>query len=252
MIKKWQDFWEERIKKGHKLHFTLFDPEDYTPREIGFKAKEAAKSGTDGIMIGGSTVKSRDLIYKTTKAVLSEIIGMQKPIILFPNSAESVCEGADCVFFMTLLNSRKIEFLIGEQFKGAPLVKKFGIEPVPLGYIVISTSDKPTTVEIVGNVDRITEKDIDKIINYALTAECLGMKFFYVEAGSGAQKPVSDRIISAIKKSTDIYIIVGGGIKTPEITRNKIKAGADIIVTTYNERLTEIIKAVHGLDRIVY
>ena len=239
----WQKRFEKIIKKGGRLHFTLLDPQDYSPGVAAYKAGKAVRNGTDGIMIGGSTVNKRSLVFETVKAIRFEITGTGKPIILFPNCANSVSKGADCLFFMMLLNSKKIEFLIGEQLKGAPFVKKFGIEPIPMGYVVVSTGQKPTTVELVGGVDRVTEKDIDKIVNYALTAECLGMKFFYLEAGSGAEKSVSNKVISNVKKKTELYLVVGGGIKTPEIAKDKIKAGADIIVTTFNDRLADIILA---------
>jgi phosphoglycerol geranylgeranyltransferase len=243
MDKSWEKIWRKKIEKGDKLHFTLFDPDDGEPDEIALEATMALLGRTNAIMIGGSTVQSRSLVFKTVKATRAAI-GNQIPIILFPNSAESVCKGADCIFFMMLLNSRNLKFLIGEQLKGAPLVKKFGLEAIPVGYIVISTSDKPTTVEKIGNVDKITAQDIDKAIKYSLIAKYWGMKYIYLEAGSGAQRPIPNKMISAVKKETGLSIIVGGGIREPLVALEKKKAGADIIVTTFNDRLVEIITVI--------
>jgi phosphoglycerol geranylgeranyltransferase len=67
-------------------------------------------------------------------------------------------------------------------------------------------------------------------VAYALAAEMMGMKFIYLEAGSGARRHVEPEIISRIKKHTDLYIIAGGGIKSPEDACELIDAGADAIV----------------------
>ena len=83
----------------------------------------------------------------------------------------------------------------------------------------------------VGEVDLIKKDDLETAVNYALAAQYLGMDFFYLEAGSGAPEPVSDEMITAVKKSIDIPLIVGGGITDAEIAKQKVKAGADIVVT---------------------
>ena len=58
-----------------------------------------------------------------------------------------------------------------------------------------------------------------------------GMELVYLEAGSGADRPVPPEMISAVKKAVSIPLIVGGGIRTPEAAEAARKAGADIIVT---------------------
>ena len=122
---------------------------------------------------------------------------------------------------MSLLNSKSRKYLVEEQLKGALVVKKFGITAIPMGYIVISTSKKPTTVETVGQVDRIWENEIDKTVSYALMAQYFGMHCIYLEAGSGAEKPVPDGMIKAIREQLDIPIIVGGGIRDAKTARQK-------------------------------
>jgi phosphoglycerol geranylgeranyltransferase len=130
-------------EKQNKLHFTLIDPDKQSPE----KAKELAKIfedyGTDAIMVGGSTVDN-ETTDRVTNAVKESV---KIPIILFPNAREGISKSADYIFFMSLLNSRSRKYLVEEQLKGAMIVKKFGIKVIPMGYIVISTSKKPTTVE---------------------------------------------------------------------------------------------------------
>ena len=71
----------------------------------------------------------------------------------------------------------------------------------------------------------------DIIVAHALAGQYLGMKFIYLEAGSGAKYPVSTSIIKAVNKAIDIPIIVGGGINTPDIAKSAVDAGASMVVT---------------------
>ncbi|VVB51435.1 Geranylgeranylglyceryl phosphate synthase [uncultured archaeon] len=227
------------------LHFTLIDPDKQPPTEAGKLAKAAQDAGSDAIMIGGSTT-SHEAADATTKAVRESV---SVPVILFPGGASGVSRHATHIFFMSLLNSTKRRFLVEEQLKGAMYIRKLGITPIPMGYILISTSETPTTVERVAEPDPIRESDVEKAVAYALTAQYFGMQCVYLEAGSGAQKPVPLEIVSAVKKALSIVVIVGGGIRSPDAARQRVKAGADVIVTgTIGERdpqkLIDIIKAV--------
>gem|GEM_PF-1728550 len=61
----------------------------------------------------------------------------------------------------------------------------------------------------------------------------VGYKLVYLEAGSGAAYPVDDRLVMAARKAIQrqVPLIVGGGIRTPQTAVQKVRAGADIIVT---------------------
>jgi len=211
---------KEKLKK-EKLHFSLLDHEKLTPEKAADLAKKVTDFGSDAIMLGGSTAGNADLVAKAIKEAT------KLPIILFPNSAGGLTKYADAVFFMSLLNSTKREYLIGEQVKGAPLVREYNLEPIPMGYIVINTGE-PTAVEKIAQIQRLTKEEI---VNYALAAQYFGMDLVYLEAGSGAQSSVSDDIIQAVREVLDIPLIVGGGINGPVIAERKLDAGADIIVT---------------------
>jgi phosphoglycerol geranylgeranyltransferase len=152
---------------------------------------------------------------------------------------------------MCLLNSRRRELLVGEQIVGAPLVRDLGLHPIGMGYIVVSTGRRKTTVEKLADLDVIRGEDIEKLLSYALTAQYYGMHCVYLEAGSGAEKPVSNEMVMAVHEALDIPLIVGGGIRDGKTARDKIDHGADVIVTgTIAEeklnRIKEIIEAVKG------
>jgi phosphoglycerol geranylgeranyltransferase len=65
---------------------------------------------------------------------------------------------------------------------------------------------------------------------YSLAAQYLGMRFLYLEAGSGAARNVSCEMIAAVRKQYEGVIIVGGGIHSPQTAKEMADAGADIIV----------------------
>ncbi len=234
-------------EKGEKLHFTLIDPDKQKPKEAAKMASDCSSYGTDAIMVGGSTV-NRINVGETSAAIKDSV---DVPIILFPNSVNAITTFVDYIFFMSLLNSKKRRLLIEEQLAGVMAVKESGICPIGMGYIVVSTSTKPTTVERVTELDVIREDDIDKLVRYALTAEYYGMHCVYLEAGSGAEKPVSNEMISAVRDALTIPIIVGGGIRDGKTALDKVEHGADVIVTgtiaeEKTHKIKEIIDAVNG------
>jgi phosphoglycerol geranylgeranyltransferase len=150
------------------------------------------------------------------------------PVIYFPSGAHAISIHADAIYFMSMMNSRNLRNVIGEQVVGAPIVKKIGLEPIPMGYIIIEPGMK---VWEVGEANLVRRDDLQTAVAYGLTAEFMGMSMFYVEAGSGAPAPVPPEMISAIKENVSIPLIVGGGIRDPETAATMGKAGADVVVT---------------------
>jgi phosphoglycerol geranylgeranyltransferase len=210
--------------KDHKIHLTLLDPEEQTPEEAVKIANAAISGGTDGIMLGGSTSNSTEL-DATAKALKENV---EVPIILFPGNISGVSNYADAIFFMSLLNSSNPYWITGAQALGAPIIKKFGIETISMGYLVVEPGG---TVGWVGDAKIIPRIKPDLAAAYAMAAEFMGMKLFYLEAGSGADKHVPEQMIQMVKKTTDTILIVGGGIRTGEEAANIASAGADILVT---------------------
>lgn len=210
--------------KDHKIHLTLLDPEEQSPEKAVKMAKEAIAGGTDGIMLGGSTTESTEL--DATAKALQENVDV--PIILFPGNISGVSKYADAIFFMSLLNSTNPYWIIGAQALGAPAIKKMGIEVIPMGYIVVEPGG---TVGWVGDAKLIPRNKVDIAVAYAMAAECLGMRLIYLEAGSGASDHIPEAMVAAVKKMTDLIVIVGGGIRDGETAARVANAGADIIVT---------------------
>jgi len=215
----------KEILKSRKVHLTLIDPDEQSPQNAVKIAKAAIKGGTDGIMLGGSTVDFEQ-IDSTAKA-LSENIEL--PIIIFPGNPSNVSKYADAIFFMSFLNSTNPYWLIEAQAMGAISVRKTGIEAIPMGYMVVEPGG---TVAWVGS-GKLVPRNKPKIpVPYIMAAEYLGMRFFYLEAGSGAENHIPEKMISYTKgASPNMVVLVGGGIRDKETAYKIAKAGADIIVT---------------------
>jgi len=208
-----------------KLHFALLDPDKQPPEAAGEIAETVTAAGSSAVMVGGSTLLSPQQVDDTIHAIKNHT---DLPVILFPSGAKFLSKYADAVFFMSLLNSRNLDYVIREHVKGAMFVKRSGLEPISMGYVIVEPG---MTAGRVGDAELIKRNDFDTAVGYALAAEYLGMRFFYLEAGSGAPITIPNDMIKAVKKSASIPVIVGGGIRDPKTAQEKTRAGADIIIT---------------------
>ena len=235
-----------KMSRKKTLHFSLLDPDKQKPKAAGDIASAVEEAGSSAIMVGGSTIVSQKQVDETVKAIKGQ---SNLPVILFPSGAKFLSEYADAVFFMSLLNSRNLDYLIREHVKGALFVKQSGIEPISMGYVIVEPG---MTAGRVGEVDLIKKDDVESAVGYALASQYLGMDFFYLEAGSGSPAPVSNKMINAVKNSINIPLIVGGGIRDAKIAHEKAKAGADVVVTgtkleeekNLKKALIDIIKSI--------
>ena len=260
---------KERIKrfiyrevKKRAMHFTLLDPDISKINGISEKAKNPAnaekalhrkikmleKFGTDAILVGGSSHVNQKCLEKTVMQIKRDC---SLPVILFPGGLSGISAHADAIFFMSLLNSEDAYWITEVQARASPLIKKAGIEAISMGYIVIEPGMK---VGEVGRANLIKRNEINKAVNYSLAAQYLGMSMVYLEAGSGADKPVPVEMIKEVKKNIEVPLIVGGGIRTPEQALEIVRAGADIVntgnITEENfEGIKDIIEAVKGYKR---
>lgn len=213
------------IARDGAAHLTLIDPDKQPPATAGEMAADAAAAGTDGVMIGGSTQAGGKRLDETVLAVKR---ATDLPTILFPAGEAGVSRHADAIFFMSMLNSRDMYFVTGAQKLGAPVVKKFGIEPLPMAYLIVEPGGAAGRV---GKADLIPRDKPATAAAYALAAQYFGMRLVYLEAGSGAEAPVPVEMVRAVREATETTLIVGGGIHTQQAAAERVKAGADIIVT---------------------
>ena len=235
-------------REQNPLHFTLLDPGKMGSEELVELAKQTAVVGTDGFMVGGSTDLSLEKVDSAVDAIKETT---HLPVILFPTHASSVSGKADAIFFMSLLNSESRQFLVGEQIASASWVKHTGLEPLSMAYLVIAPG---MAAGRVGQAQPLPRDNPELVVSHALAGQYLGMKYIYLEAGSGASEPVPTSIISEVKEAIDVTLIVGGGIKNQDAASKAVKAGADIVVTgtlvetsdRLKEEMSQLIRSIHS------
>ncbi|MCW3978287.1 MAG: geranylgeranylglyceryl/heptaprenylglyceryl phosphate synthase [Candidatus Bathyarchaeota archaeon] len=239
------------IKEKGAIHMTLLDPQKIGPKKCAEVASEAEKGGTFAIMVGGSTLASRDDLDEGIREIKSLV---DIPVILFPNDVAGVSRYADAIWFMSLLNSRITYYVIDAQALSAYTVKSYGLEALPLGYIIVGPGG---TVGFVGQARGIPYDRAELAMAYALAAQTLGMRYIYLEAGSGAKAPVPPEMIKLVKSQLSVPLIVGGGIREGGAARTAVEAGADIIVTgnlveetaRVREMINEIVTHIESVGR---
>ncbi|MBJ62221.1 MAG: geranylgeranylglyceryl/heptaprenylglyceryl phosphate synthase [Euryarchaeota archaeon] len=250
-------------------HITLIDPGKQSAEIATRRAIAAIESGSSMIFVGGSTDTPDEVVHETCKSIqealelqifaasqdpLSDENKWRIPVVLFPGGAHALSPAADGITFMMLMNSKSRRFLIGEQLRGAPHLEKFGVEPIPTGYIVFSPGGK---VGEVGDAELIKGGEEDTVYAYALTAKMFGFKALYLEAGSGASTQVDVSSIESARQVEELCLVVGGGIRSGEQAARAANAGANWVVTgtltedatsmeELKQRVSEIVSAIQS------
>jgi phosphoglycerol geranylgeranyltransferase len=238
---------EEAIRREGTIHLTLIDPDSQSPGEAAHIARGATEGGTTAILVGGSVgVGGRRLEF-----TVHEIKGSTSaPTIIFPSDVGSVCLAADAIFFLCLLNSRSVAYLSANQALGAVFIRSSGVEPIPVAYIIVEPGG---TVGWIGDARLIPRNKPEIAAAYALAGKYMGMRWIYLEAGSGVSSTVPPAMVKTVKAAIeDTRLIVGGGIRTDEQAASLAKAGADVIVTgTAIEQNANIETKIAGFVRAI-
>ncbi len=236
----------ENIKAGKKMMAVLIDPDSVSEEATLIDiCKRSDKAGIDLVLVGGSLItngffESCVKIIKANTAI---------PIMLFPGNLMQISKDADAILLLSLISGRNPELLIGKHVLAAPQLKASGLEVIPTGYMLID-GGKITSVSYMSSTTPLPADKPAIAATTALAGEMLGLKLIYMDAGSGAQNPVSAAVIKAVREQVSIPIFIGGGMKTKEDVLAACQAGADIIVVgnAFEKNPTlieELAEAVH-------
>jgi len=243
---KVEQYLRDEIKKRGTILLPLIDSENST--DASLVARKLEEMGATAILVGGSSAVDQLELARVVAEIKAKI---KIPVILFPGNVTGVSPKADAILFSSLLNSENPYFITGAQALGALAVKKYGIEPLPTAYIIVGEG---TAAWFVGRARGIPFHKSNIAVMYSLAAQYLGMRFVYLEAGSGASQNVPPEMVAAVKKYFEGILIVGGGIRTAETATQIAKAGADIIVIgtmiekdgNWQEKFSSILKAIRS------
>ena len=237
----------DRKRSGQKSFVVLIDPDKVTSSSLSSLLDMANGAGVDYFFVGGSLVISDHL----DACILQIKRESHIPVILFPGSPSQVSQHADALLYLSLISGRNPELLIGQHVISAPFVKKSGLEIISTGYMVID-GGAPTTVSYISGAAPIPADKAEIALCTAMAGEMLGKKLIYMDAGSGAKKPITEEMIALVAKNIDVPLVIGGGIRDAEKAYLNCKAGADLIVVgnaieKEPSLLEEIAAAVHGV-----
>jgi len=216
---------KDKKSKGLKSFAVLIDPDKVDEEKIDQLTSLAVDARVDYLLVGGSLVISNHL----DKVVQRIAKNCSIPTILFPGSPSQISTHADGLLYLSLISGRNPELLIGQHVISAAAVKQSGLEIISTGYMVID-GGAPTTVSYISNAAPIPADKNEIAMCTAMAGEMLGMKLIYMDAGSGARRPISEEMIQLVSSFVEVPLLIGGGIKDPEKVYLNAKAGADLLV----------------------
>ncbi len=247
MSKKIHLLLTERKKQGKKSFAVLIDPDKVNSNNIMPLIEKSVAAKVDYFLVGGSLVIS---------TFLDECVQLIKascdiPVLLFPGNPSQLSRYADALLYLSLISGRNAELLIGQHVVSASVVKSSGLEILPTGYMVVD-GGAPTTVSYISNASPIPADKDDIAMCTAMAGEMLGMQIIYMDAGSGAKRPIPESMIEKVAKAITVPLIIGGGITEPEKAYINCKAGADVIVVgnaieKNTSLISEMAAAVHSV-----
>jgi phosphoglycerol geranylgeranyltransferase len=215
---------KDLIKSQGTICVGLLDSENISPSEAAKIAAKVEKCGAKAILVGGSTAVDQIELEKVVSTIKKSVTS---PVILFPGNVTGVSPSADAIFFSCLMNSDNPYFITEAQALGALAIRKYNLEAIPMAYLIVGDGG---AAGFIGRAKGIPPNKPSLASMYALAAQYFGMRFVYLEAGSGVDGRVSQQMISSVRKVYDGTLIVGGGITSPEAAQVASKAGADIVV----------------------
>ena len=242
----------DKKSKGQKSFAVLIDPDKVDEALIEELVMLSVEAKVDYLFIGGSLVISNQL---------DEVVKQVKnscniPTVLFPGSPSQISSYADALLYLSVISGRNPELLIGQHVISAPFVRQSGLEIMSTGYMVID-GGAPTTVSYISNTIPIPADKNEIAMCTAMAGEMLGMKLIYMDAGSGARRPIAESMIAKVSAVIEAPLVVGGGITDPEKAYLNCRAGADVIVIgNAIEKDASLIKemsaAIHSSPHVRY
>lgn len=220
-------------------HVFKLDPDRHLDDAV---LEAVCQSGTDAIMVGGSS----GVTYDNTVDLLSRIRQFEVPCVLEVSDLEAVVPGFDLFLIPTVLNAGHPDWLIGQH---ARAIERYGyLIPwdmlVPEGYLVLNP--EATVAKV---TEAQTELDASMAAAYAQFADrLLQLPIVYLEySGKLGDMELVAQVRRTLETSRLFY---GGGIKDAESARRAAAVCDTVIVgnVIYSdlEQALQTVRAVKG------
>lgn len=210
---------------GHPMLAVLIDPDKVSSAELSERAARSEKAGANLFLVGGSLLQYDRLDFCIRRLKERRTL----PVVLFPGNMFQVHREADALLFLSLISGRNPELLIGQQVAAAHLLRDRPLEVIGTGYMLVD-GGRSTTASYISQTAPIPRDKPEIAATTALAGEMLGHSLIYLDAGSGAERPVPPEMIRRVRQAVEVPLIVGGGIRSAEQFRAAAEAGADMVV----------------------
>ena len=212
---------------GQRGLLVLVDPARTEATLAADLARASQAAGGAGMLIG-SSFDGAAQTHIVARAIRAAAPGF--PLALFPGSAMQLTDEVDLVLFLSLISGRNPQYLIEEHVRAVPFLQRHPVATLSTAYILID-GGRVTSVEAVSQTRPLPSDKPELAAAHATAARLIGMQAVYLDAGSGAARPVPEDVIRACRAAVpDRPLFVGGGIKSPAQAKAARAGGADFIV----------------------
>lgn len=225
MAKHIQQLIADAISQQKALLAVLHDPDKVEINYLPDWLHNLELHGVDLVLIGGSLLTKHQ--FDETVAHIKANTNL--PVVLFPGNSAQIHRDADALLLLSLISGRNPDLLIGKHVEAAQALKESGLELLPTGYMLVD-GGRPTAASYMSNTFPLPANKPSLSATTALAGVQLGLRHIYMDAGSGADRPVPAELIKAVREEVDVPIWVGGGIRSAQDVRSAVQAGANVIV----------------------
>jgi len=215
----------ERLRAASPGLLVLIDPDRSDSVVAARVAAAAEEAGAAGLMIGTSF----DGSWRTVEVATVMKAASSLPLLLFPGTAAQLTDKVDAVLLLSLVSGRNAQYLIEEHVRAVPFFLRHPVEAISTAYILVD-GGRITSAEAVSQTRPLPSDKPELAAAHAGAARLIGMGAVYLDAGSGAARPVAPAVIAAVRRAVPLPIFVGGGLRSPEHVCDARRAGADFVV----------------------
>lgn len=212
----------------------LVDPARTSAREAEETARRATGEGARALLLGNS--------FGDDGRALDVARGLRRgangvPVLQFPATAAQLVPAVDAVLLLSLVSGRNAQYLIEEHVRAVPFFERHPeVAVLSTAYCLID-GGHVTSVEAVSQTRPLPADKPELVVAHVRAAMLIGMQAVYLDAGSGAARPVSPALVAAARRATQGTVFVGGGVRSADAVRAAREAGADyVVVGTVVER----------------
>lgn len=205
----------------------LVDPGRTSARDAEAVGEAARADGAVAVLLGNSFGADENA-GDVARALRRGAAGL--PILQFPATAAQLVPDVDGVLLLSLVSGRNAQYLVDEHVRAVPFFDRHPhVRCVSTAYILVD-GGRVTSVEAVSQTRPLPADKPELVVAHVRAAMLIGMRAVYLEAGSGATRPVSAALVAAAREAFAGPLFVGGGIRTAGQVAAARGAGADFVV----------------------